>query len=66
MVEGAEGFLGTGLQLAQYPADLAHVMANLLGSVLMVDTLPHAIAIANTTHHRYRIVTTAGDILNPG
>lgn len=66
LVEGAEGFLGTGLQLAQYPADLAHVMANLLGSVLMVDTLPHAIVIANTTHHRYRIVTTAGDILNPG
>lgn len=66
LVEGAEGFLGTGLQLAQYPADLKAVMANLLGSVLIVDTLPHAIVIANTTHHRYRIVTTAGDILNPG
>ena len=66
LVEGADGFLGTGLQLAQYPADLKAVMANLLGSVLIVDTLPHAIVIANTTHHRYRIVTTAGDILNPG
>ncbi|KMO52280.1 chromosome segregation protein SMC, partial [Lacticaseibacillus rhamnosus] len=61
LVEGAAGFLGTGLQLAQYPADLKAVMANLLGSVLIVDTLPHAIVIANTTHHRYRIVTTAGD-----
>lgn len=66
LVKGADGFLGTGLQLAQYPADLKSVMANLLGSVLIVDTLPHAITIANTTHHRYRIVTTAGDILNPG
>ncbi|WP_368303722.1 chromosome segregation protein SMC, partial [Lacticaseibacillus rhamnosus] len=66
LVESADGFLGTGLQLAQYPADLKAVMANLLGSVLIVDTLPHAIVIANSTHHRYRIVTTAGDILNPG
>lgn len=60
------GFIGVGSDLATYSADVAPVMKNLMGSLIVMDTLDHAVQAAGVTGHRYRIVTLDGDILNAG
>ncbi|MFD1484368.1 chromosome segregation protein SMC [Lacticaseibacillus baoqingensis] len=65
-LQGQPGFLGVGVELIRYPQQVAGIMANLAGSLIVADTLDHAIALANQTGHRYRIVTVEGDLLNVG
>lgn len=65
-VAHAPGFVGIGAELVRYRENVAPVMENLLGSLLVAETLDAGIKLANLTHHRYRIVTLDGDILNPG
>ncbi|KRM72790.1 chromosome segregation protein SMC [Lacticaseibacillus brantae] len=60
------GFVGIGIDLVNFPQEVANVMGSLLGTLIVVDTLDHAIAAADATGHRYKLVTLDGDILNPG
>ncbi|KRO18605.1 chromosome segregation protein SMC [Lacticaseibacillus saniviri] len=60
------GFIGTGLELISFPDAIQPIMSNLVGSLIIVESLDAAVAIANLTGHRYRIVSLDGDILNPG
>lgn len=63
---GQPGFIGVGAELVRYREEVAPVMANLLGSLIVAETLDAGIKLANLTGHRYRIVTLDGDILTPG
>lgn len=65
-LQGMPGFCGVGVDLLHYPAQVADIMANLAGSLVVVDNLDHGVTIANLLHHRYRIVTLDGDLLNVG
>lgn len=65
-LQGQTGFIGIGSELATYASNLAPVMQNLMGSLIVMDTLDHAVQAAGVTGHRYRIVTLDGDILNAG
>nr|WP_156314397.1 hypothetical protein [Lacticaseibacillus camelliae] len=60
------GFIGIGVDLVRFRQEVAPVMENLLGSLIVAETLDAGIKLANLTHHRYRIVTLDGDILTPG
>mgnify|MGYP004465681275 CR=1 FL=1 len=60
------GFIGIGVDLVSFKPELANVMGNLLGSLIVMDNLDNAIQAARVTGHRYRIVTLDGDILNAG
>ena len=63
---GQPGFIGVGVELVRFRPEVAPVMENLLGSLIVAETLDAGIKLANLTHHRYRIVTLDGDILTPG
>lgn len=39
---------------------------SLLGRIVVIDTIEHAIQIAKKYHYSYRIVTLEGELLNPG
>ena len=43
-----------------------HIVANLLGNVMIAETLEHANQLAGRLKYRYRIVTLGGDVVNPG
>lgn len=66
LLAGEPGYIGVAAELVHYEDSVASVMRNLMGTLLVVDNLDNAVHIAGTTHHRYRIVTLDGDILNAG
>ena len=41
-------------------------MNNLLGNVLICDTLDNAINLSKTINNRYRIITLDGDVIHVG
>ena len=64
--KSAEGFLGIASDLLEFPNHLSGIIKNLLGRIVITDTLPHALRIAAKTSHSFRIVTLEGDVVNPG
>lgn len=61
----APGFLGVGADLVTVAEPKFNVVkAHLLGNVLIVDDLTHATQLAQLIHHRYRIITLAGEVVS--
>ena len=65
-VEQEPGFVGIASTLAEYDPEYRDLFANLLGRTVVAEDLDAAIAIADRHHHRFRIVTLDGQVLNPG
>lgn len=61
-----KGVLGFASNLIRIEEKYRRVAEFLLGRTLVVDTLDHALAIANDTGRRQRIVTLEGELLHPG
>ncbi|AYU55039.1 chromosome segregation protein SMC [Staphylococcus debuckii] len=62
----AEGYIGIGAELIHTQPQYNNVIANLLGTTIIVDDLKHANELARAIRYRTRIVTLEGDIVNPG
>ncbi len=60
------GVIGYANELLNYEEKYRGVMAHLLGRILVVDTIDHAIAIAGKYHHSLNMVTLEGEHLSPG
>ncbi len=65
-LEQEPGFVGIASDLVKYDAEYKDLFANLLGRVVIAEDMDGAIQIANRYHHRFRIVTLDGQVLNPG
>ena len=63
---GENGVIGLANQLVKCDAKYDEVAAYLLGRVLVVDTIDHAIALAKKNHYSLHIVTLEGEYLSPG
>ena len=63
---GEPGVIGIANELVQCDAKYKEVAAYLLGRVLVVDTIDHAIALAKKNHYSLHIVTLEGEYLSPG
>ena len=63
---GEEGVIGIANQLVQCDEKYKEVAAYLLGRVLVVDTIEHALLIARKHHYALHIVTLEGEYLSPG
>ncbi|MCR5527439.1 MAG: chromosome segregation protein SMC [Lachnospiraceae bacterium] len=61
-----EGAIGSADKLVKIESQYAAVAANLLGAILVVDNMDHALQIARKYRYRLRIVTVGGEVLNPG
>lgn len=66
MMEGLDGFVGIAAELIQYDAKYEHIARNLLGAVIVAETLEQANRIAAKGQYRYRVVTLDGDIVHAG
>lgn len=60
------GAIGIAADLVRVRPEYETLARYLLGRVLVVDNIDHAIAIAGKYRHSIRIVTPEGDLLNPG
>ncbi|MFT9847891.1 chromosome segregation protein SMC [Aneurinibacillus sp. REN35] len=60
------GVVGIAAELVTYEEQYRSIMYNLLGSVIVTETLEQANAVARVLNYRYRIVTIEGDVVNPG
>ena len=60
------GCVGIASQLIQFDPRYTDIFENLLGRVVITETLDHAIAMAKKFGYTFRIVTLQGDVLHPG
>lgn len=61
-----KGVLGYANELVKHDKKYTGIMAYLLGRVLVVDTIDHAIAIARKYHYSLHMVTLEGEYFSPG
>ncbi|MFD1952706.1 chromosome segregation protein SMC [Paenibacillus thailandensis] len=66
MLEAVEGFVGVAADLVDCDPKYAAIVGNLLGNVLLSETLEQANRIASRCQYRYRVVTLEGDVVNAG
>lgn len=62
----AEGFLGVAEQFVNVDDQYISLKENLLGNVLIVDTVDNANQLARRVNYNVRIVTLDGDIIHQG
>ena len=65
-VENCRGFVGVASKLISCDAAYRGIVENLLGRTVIVGDMDGAIAMANRYHHRFKIVTLDGQVINPG
>jgi len=60
------GFIGIASSLVTYDIEYAQVIAQLLGDVLVMDSMDNALALNKKYNYSYKIVTLGGERLSPG
>lgn len=58
------GFIGVASHLIDFDQTLQPVIDHLLATTVITDNLDHATVIANQAHHRARVVTLDGQVIN--
>lgn len=65
-VQAHPSFVGEAVDVIQYAQKYKESISNLLGNVVIAKDLKGANEIAKIMQYRVRVVTLAGDIVNPG
>ncbi|HML37824.1 MAG TPA: hypothetical protein PKA19_10450, partial [Bacillota bacterium] len=66
-LQSAEGFKGLGVQCVKFDPKYQKVMEYLLGRVIVVDSLDHAVKLSkNASGNGLRFVTLEGEVINSG
>lgn len=65
IIERESGYIGILSNLLQYDKKYENIILNLLGNVIIVDTLDSANSLAKKINHRYKIITLTGEVINP-
>ncbi|CAH1197883.1 Chromosome partition protein Smc [Paenibacillus plantiphilus] len=66
VIAGIEGFVGVAADLVTCDSAYKSIVDNLLGNVIIAETLEQANRIAAKCHYRFRVVTLEGDVVNAG
>ena len=60
-----KGVCGVASELITYSKDIDNVVKSLLGNTVIVEDLESAVNVAKSNNYAFKIVTLAGDVLNP-
>ena len=60
------GFVGVANELIKYAEENYAILANLLGTTIIMDSISNAQQLARKVNHAVKIVTLDGDVLMPG
>ena len=61
----SRGYIGLASELVETRPELRDIIDNLLGRIVVVDELENGIAMAKAARYMYRVVSLAGDVVNP-
>jgi len=65
-LEGRNGYVGVAADLVSCDPEYQNIVDNLLGSVVVAETIADANGLARLLQYRVRVVTLDGDVVNPG
>ncbi|MDQ0159123.1 chromosome segregation protein SMC [Alkalibacillus salilacus] len=65
-IKQLDGFIGVASELVTVEETYRSIADNLLGNIIVAETLKDANAMAKAINHRHRLVTLEGDVVNPG
>ena len=65
-VKREPGVVGTASELVGYDKKFQSIIGHLLGRIVVVDHIDHAMALAKKYKQSLRIVTLEGELINPG
>ena len=65
-LERCAGFVGIAADLVRYDRAYEGVIRNLLGKIVLVENLDHAVSMARKYQNRFKIVTLDGQVMNAG
>lgn len=65
-VRSAKGFIGMANELVKSKKEYEDVMSQLLGAIIVIDTVENALSLAKEYNYTLRIVTLEGEYLTPG
>ena len=65
-VRDAEGFIGMANELVNTKSEYTDVISQLLGAIIVMDTVENALKLAKEYNYTLRIVTLDGEYLTPG
>ncbi|MBE6007663.1 MAG: chromosome segregation protein SMC [Lachnospiraceae bacterium] len=65
-LSGAEGFIGIASELVKFDKKYKSIIDNLLGKVVIMENIDHAVRLSRKAGYKYRIVTLEGDVIAPG
>ena len=65
-LEACAGFVGVASTLVKFDKKYTGIVENLLGRIVIVRDIDHAIAMAKRYGNRFKIVTLDGQVVNPG
>ena len=65
-LEECPGYVGIASDLVRCSGEYAEIIRNLLGRIVLVESLDHAIKMARKYQNRFKIVTLDGQVMNAG
>ncbi|WP_347860621.1 chromosome segregation protein SMC [Salimicrobium sp. PL1-032A] len=65
-IRNTNGFVGVASNLIHVESPYTTIIGNLLGHILIADSLETANIIAKQTGRKFKVVTLEGDVVNPG
>ncbi len=65
-VRNAKGFIGMANELVSAKSEYDDVISQLLGAIIVIDTVENALKLAKEYNYTLRIVTLEGEYLTPG
>ncbi len=60
------GFIDIAYNLVSFEPEYSHIAADLLGKVLITETLADAIRLSNSLGNKFKAVSLDGQVINPG
>ena len=66
IIKNEDGFIDIASNLVNFDTKYKNVILNLLGNIIVVDSIDDANEISKKINNRYRVVTLSGDVVNIG
>lgn len=66
LLENEDGFVGVASSLVKYDSKYTNIINNVLGNVIIADSIEMANVLSSKINRRYKIVTLDGQVINVG
>ncbi|WP_034837952.1 chromosome segregation protein SMC [Thermoclostridium stercorarium] len=65
-LQNEKGYLGLASEMVECAPNFRDIITNLLGRTVVVDNIDNGIELSRKYQYGFRVVTTEGEVLNPG